>query len=394
MHRYSSSDFLILVLLPSVIKFTGYFAERAEELSVKVGIRKTNSILTAVVGALVGQPEGVRLASLSAMNHMLPFAKNNFSVEVERNFIIQRLHDCALPAIQVLGADGSNTAFPNSPAIRECALECCTRIVELYYEKLDQSYVGPIHHITNTALDLKTNTPYEVMLQAINFWITLAQVEAYFEDVVSEGGPSVSQKLVVAAAGTLPQQLLDCVYGKGRDDDLDTAAAECLYNFLCAPDESPKRQCNEVNFARPRRPVCISEFLEVQEHTPFHSANMRTTPYPGARVTLANLPKEQSHLNDLCATVLSIKSAKSSSGAKKVPLLIPPFIIFLVPATMRGQSRLIVGQLLVNLDLDGKRVSIPEHMCNKIFDKLLVVDNKPIDIFIAPRDPMHGGPLT
>jgi hypothetical protein len=61
---------------------------------------------------------------------------------------------------------------------------------------------------------------------------------------------------------------------------------------------------------------------------------------------------------------------------------------------MRGQSRLIVGQLLVKLDLDGKRVSIPESMCNKILNKLLVVDNKPIDIFIAPRDPMHRGPTT
>jgi hypothetical protein len=131
-----------------------------------------------------------------------------------------------------------------------------------------------------------------------------------------------------------------------------------------------------------------------EDITPLHPANIRSVPYPDARVTLANLPKEQSHLNDLCATVLSITSAKSSSGATKVPLLLPPFIIFLLPATMRVQLRLIVGQLLVKLDLDGKRVSIPESMCNKILNKLLVVDNKPIDIFIAPRDPMHRGPLT
>jgi hypothetical protein len=45
----------------------------------------------------------------------------------------------------------------------------------------------------------------------------------------------------------------------------------------------------------------------------------------------------------------------------------------------------------VKLDLDGKRVSIPESMCVKLLNKLLVVDNKPMDIFIAPRDPMHKG---
>jgi hypothetical protein len=61
---------------------------------------------------------------------------------------------------------------------------------------------------------------------------------------------------------------------------------------------------------------------------------------------------------------------------------------------MHGQLRLIVGQLLVKLDLDGKRVSIPESMCNKMLNKLLVIDNKPIDVFIASRDPMHKGPLS
>jgi importin subunit beta-1 len=232
--------------MPNVIKFTGYFAERAEELSVKVDIPKTNSILTAVVGALVGQPEGVRLAALSAMNHMLPFLKHNFANDGERNFIIQRLHDCAVPAIQAQAADGTATAaFPNSPVIRESALECCTRIVELYYEKIDQNYAVAIYHITNLALDLKTNTPYEVMLQAINFWSTLAQVEAHFEEAALAGQKPVSKNLAVASAGTVVPQLLACIHGEGRDyreDDPDTeddahnpytAAAECLKHYSC-----------------------------------------------------------------------------------------------------------------------------------------------------------------
>jgi hypothetical protein len=47
----------------------------------------------------------------------------------------------------------------------------------------------------------------------------------------------------------------------------------------------------------------------------------------------------------------------------------------------------------VKLDVDGKRVSIPESMCQKILDKLLVVNNTPMDIYIAPRDPQNKGTL-
>jgi hypothetical protein len=43
----------------------------------------------------------------------------------------------------------------------------------------------------------------------------------------------------------------------------------------------------------------------------------------------------------------------------------------------------------VKLDVDGKRVSIPESMCQKVLDKLLVVNNTPSDIFISQRDPSY-----
>jgi hypothetical protein len=198
-------------------------------------------ILTSVVGSLVGQPESVRLAALSAINHILPFAKMNFSSEAERNFIIQRLHDCALPAFT---PDGSATSYPNSPSIREAALECCTRVIELYYEKVDHVYVVAIYNITTVVLDLKTNTPEEVMLQAINFWSTLARVETHYQEMMEAGDDTVlSKKLAIAAAGTVLPQLLACILGEGRDyretdpdteDDSHnpyTAAAECLGYF-------------------------------------------------------------------------------------------------------------------------------------------------------------------
>jgi hypothetical protein len=45
----------------------------------------------------------------------------------------------------------------------------------------------------------------------------------------------------------------------------------------------------------------------------------------------------------------------------------------------------------VKLDVDGKRVSIPESMCQKVLGKLLVVNNASSDIFISQRDPSYKG---
>jgi hypothetical protein len=56
----------------------------------------------------------------------------------------------------------------------------------------------------------------------------------------------------------------------------------------------------------------------LEDTHPLHTSNLRAIPAPDARVRLINLPKEQSLLNGLSATVLSIASAKSSSGAIKV----------------------------------------------------------------------------
>jgi hypothetical protein len=45
----------------------------------------------------------------------------------------------------------------------------------------------------------------------------------------------------------------------------------------------------------------------------------------------------------------------------------------------------------VKFDVDGKRVSIPESMCQKVLGKLLAVNNTPSDIFISQRDPSYKG---
>jgi hypothetical protein len=232
-----------LFFLHDLTKWPGYFTERAEEVAVQVDVTKTNMILTVVVGALVGKPDGVRLAALSALNLILPFAKNNFAVEGERDHIIQRLHDCAVQVPPYV-PPGAVSAQPNSASICESALECCARIIELYYDKIDHNFFAAIFNITTTALDLKTNTPDEVMLQAINFWSTLALVEYHYEHAAKASDMSVvSKHYALIVAGNLLPLLLTCLHGKGRnyrDDDPNaedennspyTAAAECIGNF-------------------------------------------------------------------------------------------------------------------------------------------------------------------
>ncbi len=45
----------------------------------------------------------------------------------------------------------------------------------------------------------------------------------------------------------------------------------------------------------------------------------------------------------------------------------------------------------MKLDADGKRVSIPDSMCQKALGKLLVVNSTPFDIHIAQGDPSYKG---
>jgi hypothetical protein len=61
----------------------------------------------------------------------------------------------------------------------------------------------------------------------------------------------------------------------------------------------------------------MSHESALEDVTPLHIGNIRAIPSTDARIKLMNLPKEQSQLNGLSATVLSQAAAKSSSGAIK-----------------------------------------------------------------------------
>jgi hypothetical protein len=78
--------------------------------------------------------------------------------------------------------------------------------------------------------------------------------------------------------------------------------------------------CLKPEIASPLQ-VTMSHDSEQEDLVPLHPGNMRAIPSTDARVRLTNLPKEQSGLNGLSATVLSQAAAKSSSGAIKVPAL-------------------------------------------------------------------------
>ena len=58
-----------------------------------------------------------------------------------------------------------------------------------------------------------------------------------------------------------------------------------------------------------------------EDHVPLHPFNLLVIPSIGARVKLAGMQAEQSHLNGLSGTVVKKDSAKSPSGAVKVQAL-------------------------------------------------------------------------
>lgn len=58
-----------------------------------------------------------------------------------------------------------------------------------------------------------------------------------------------------------------------------------------------------------------------EDHVPLHPFNLLVIPSIGARIKLAGMQAEQSHLNGLLGTVVKKDSAKSPSGAVKVQAL-------------------------------------------------------------------------
>ncbi|KAI8907243.1 armadillo-type protein [Gorgonomyces haynaldii] len=179
----------------------------------------SSAILTAVAeGARKEQPNNeVRLAAMQALYNSLEFIRGNFDREAERNYVMQIVCEstqCEHTDVQVV------------------AFECLVKIMTLYYEKMGFYMEKALYGLTLLGM---RHVNEKVVLQAIEFWSTVFELEAdiiYESESIGEA-PQVFHNFSAISLKEIAPILLFLMTKKEEDDDEDEwnvsmAAATCL----------------------------------------------------------------------------------------------------------------------------------------------------------------------
>lgn len=197
----------------------GYICEESNAISLR---NFSNDILTAVFKGMKNDKNAeVKLAAVSAFYNSLDFFNGNFTKKAERDAIMQVTCSC--------------TQFPLNK-VRLGAMQCLVRIVGLYYDYMEE-YMQAIFKISEKAIQTDES---DVVLQAIEIWSTIAEIEAIItEDIEFSNSKNIPIKrkcgnfVIAAMKAQLATLLLSCMT-KQIDDQTDeewnvsTAGALCL----------------------------------------------------------------------------------------------------------------------------------------------------------------------
>lgn len=172
---------------------------------------QVNKILTAVVQGMNANEvnNDVRLAATRALYNALGFAHTNFSINMERDYIMRVVCEATLsPDLK----------------IRQAAFECLVSISSTYYEKL-AAYIQDIFTITAKAV---REDEEPVALQAIEFWSSICDEEI---DILEDyGGEFTADSeipcyfFIKQALPALVPMLLETLLKQEEDQDQDEGA--------------------------------------------------------------------------------------------------------------------------------------------------------------------------
>eukprot|EP00889_Picochlorum_renovo_P003422 jgi/Picre1/30452/NNA_005816.t1 len=177
----------------SSIEVLGYLCEELAEFEEDyLDEEMVNKILTGVVTAM--RPEepsmDLRCVATKALTNALDYASGNFQRDQERNYIMETI------------CHGTGAA---DAKVREAAWECLVRVVENYYEHLP-AYIGAIFTLTQTAM----GDPVEgVVMQALEFWSSIAEEEFMCLLDVEDGKEDKSYKFILNSLNQLVPLLLE-----------------------------------------------------------------------------------------------------------------------------------------------------------------------------------------
>ncbi|EGC28472.1 hypothetical protein DICPUDRAFT_51827 [Dictyostelium purpureum] len=130
-----------------------------EEIDPDVMSKYSDNVLRVITDGIRDESPNVKLAGIQALCHTLEFIKGNFEKKEQRDYIMKVIID--------------NSESQN-PLIKKTAFENLVKIASIYYDHILE-YMNPIFKTTVEAI--QKDPTEDVVLQAIEFWTSLAEEE-------------------------------------------------------------------------------------------------------------------------------------------------------------------------------------------------------------------------
>lgn len=192
----------------------GYICEEGRDHEeVEDALRpSTTEVLSAIVQCMASQNEDVKFSATNALCNAMEYIHDNMDVPEQRTYLVTALCETAQTCVTV--------------RTRVRAMESLVRVAELYYSTLPD-YISRLHEITSNAI---FRDDEEVGLQAIQFWISICQVERDMqEDGDEQSNLHYSQQGVTFLVDTCKQLLVRQEEGQTEDDwNLSVAGGKLL----------------------------------------------------------------------------------------------------------------------------------------------------------------------
>ncbi|KAK7198834.1 importin beta-1 subunit [Novymonas esmeraldas] len=119
----------------------------------------TTDLLSAILQCMASKNEDVKFSATNALCNAMEYIHDNMDIPQQRSYLVTALCETA---------ESCATA-----RTRERAMESLVKVAELYYSTLPE-YIQRLHIITTNAI---TNDNEAVGLQAVQFWISICEVE-------------------------------------------------------------------------------------------------------------------------------------------------------------------------------------------------------------------------
>ena len=164
-----------------------------------------NKILTAIVFAMNRKDAETAVRGCKAMFLALEFIENNMKAKRERDAIMTNI---------------CNATRNSDAKVRKMAFECLWRVAEIYYEYLS----GYMQALFGLTLKCVNQDQPHVAIQALEFWLTICEVEAGIVEDAAEGkvNPQKSANYARGAFKHLLPLIFTTLTKQDEDQDEDS----------------------------------------------------------------------------------------------------------------------------------------------------------------------------